>query len=283
MSNLSWRRDILPHARDIVRSYDTGVTLRQLFYRLVADGTLPNLQTKYRQLSATTAEARRAAWFPSLLDRTSDIEQWGTFAGPSDAMDYVVNSYRRDRTAGQDWSIYLGVEKAGLSAQLDHWFGNPLGLPILALGGYASQSLVDKIRRDIRSQDRPSVLIYAGDHDPTGEDIDRDLIERVGYFAKWIRVALDEGQISEYNLPFNPDGEVEAKLRRDPRGEKFIDRHGYLEQYEVDALDPDVLRTLYQTAIDGVWDDDAYDEAITQEEADRETLTALQAQIGEQP
>jgi len=47
-------------AAAIVRSYDTGVTLRQLFYRLVAAHLLPNTTTAYKGLSSQTAEARRA-------------------------------------------------------------------------------------------------------------------------------------------------------------------------------------------------------------------------------
>ena len=68
MARLDWKRDILLHAKQIVESYDTGVTLRQLFYRLVADSTLPNTQNFYRRLSKQTAEARRAGAFPELLD-----------------------------------------------------------------------------------------------------------------------------------------------------------------------------------------------------------------------
>ena len=185
----------LADAKEIVLSYDIGVTLRQLFYRLVAYAILPNLQSYYRRLSSTTAEARRTAGFPDLLDRTSRIERALSFDGSADGMDFLIrNLYRRDRTEGQQWSLYLGVEKAGLSEQLDAWFGDELGVPILALGGYASQSLVDKVRRDIDDSARPAVLIYAGDMDPTGEDIDRDFVHRVGDFDKVIRVALQEEQ-----------------------------------------------------------------------------------------
>ena len=53
--------------------------------------------------------------------------------------------YRRDRTAGQAWTVVLGVEKAGISEQLDAWFTDPLGIPHVALGGYASQTLVDEV------------------------------------------------------------------------------------------------------------------------------------------
>ena len=50
---------LLPEAARIVRSYDTPVTLRQLFYRLVARQLLPNDRNAYNSLSRVTAEARR--------------------------------------------------------------------------------------------------------------------------------------------------------------------------------------------------------------------------------
>jgi hypothetical protein len=43
-------------ARGIVNSYDTGVTLRELFYRLVAEQLLPNTAPMYRHLSNWTAK-----------------------------------------------------------------------------------------------------------------------------------------------------------------------------------------------------------------------------------
>jgi hypothetical protein len=270
---LDWQRVILPHAREIVESYDTGVTLRQLFYRLVADGTLPNTRKFYQRLSEMTAKARRAGTFPELLDRTSRIERWSSFDGPGDAMDHVMRYlYRRDRTAGQQWTVYLGVEKASLSEQLDAWFGDPLGVPILALGGYASQTLADEVRRDIARQRRPAVLIYAGDMDPTGIDVDRDFEQRVDSFDKVIRVALTAVQVAEYALPHNPDPAVEAKLERDPRAKRFQERHGSLVQYEVDALPPETLRNLYRTAVEQFWDADAHAATLAREHADLAVL-----------
>ena len=60
---------LLAHAAQIVSSYDTLVTLRQLFYRLVAAQRLPNTTNAYKSLSHHTAEARRAGTFPALMDR----------------------------------------------------------------------------------------------------------------------------------------------------------------------------------------------------------------------
>ena len=69
---ISWK-PVLERGAEIVESYDTGVTLRQLFYRLVVEQELPNLQSYYRRLSSNTAEGRRDGTFPDLLDRTSRI------------------------------------------------------------------------------------------------------------------------------------------------------------------------------------------------------------------
>ena len=41
-----------------------------------------------------------------------------------------------------------------MSAQLDDWFTDPLGIPHVALGGYASQSLADEVLEDIAAEER---------------------------------------------------------------------------------------------------------------------------------
>jgi hypothetical protein len=264
---------VVERGAEIVGSYDTGVTLRQLFYRLVAGQVLPNVRSYYKRLSNYTAAARREGTFPDLLDRTSRIERPLSFTDPDAARDRFRDLYRRDRTEGQPWTIILGVEKAGMSAQLNAWFTNPLGIPHVALGGYASQTLCDLVARHIKRRRRPAVFIYAGDHDPSGEDIDRDFVARVGVFDKMIRVALNAEQLAEYSIPKNElDPEVVVKLKDDPRAAGFEGRHGYLDQYELDALDPDVLRALYLSALDGLCDADAYDAVIEREDAERAEL-----------
>jgi hypothetical protein len=92
---------ILEHAAAIVESYETGVTLRQLFYRLVADGTLANTRAAYSQLSDQTARARRGGTFPDLLDRGRLIHHYRHWPGPDAAREWLGEVYRRDRTEGQ--------------------------------------------------------------------------------------------------------------------------------------------------------------------------------------
>jgi hypothetical protein len=184
-----------------------------------------------------------------------------------DALSWLAQSYRLDRTAGQDVSLYLAVEKAGLVIQVKSWFGD-LGIPILALSGYGSQSYVKEVRVDIPDH-RPAILIYAGDFDPSGEDIDRDFVARTGCWHKVIRVALTSAQVDHYQLP------PALGKATDSRASAFVARHGKLVQVEVDALPPETLRDLFAAAIDQFWNPAAFDAVMAREDSDREQLGGL--------
>lgn len=257
---------ILVRAAEIVRSYDTSVTLRQLYYRLVSEQLFPNVLSSYKGLSLKTAQARRDGWFPSLIDPGRDIKRYRSFSSPEEARSWLRSIYIRDRTEGQSYAIYLGVEKAGMVAQLQAWFGEELGLPILALGGYSSQSYVEQIIRDVTDDGREAVLIYAGDLDPSGEDIDRDFEARTACWGHVRRVALLPEHVEQFNLPPLPGKPT------DSRAQAFVDRHGSLFQVELDALPPEELRRLFRDELSEWWDDSAHAELMAQEDLDRAGL-----------
>jgi hypothetical protein len=105
MSRVSWVL-VLDAARGIVAGYNTAVTLRQLFYRLVSKQLIANIQSYYRRLSARTAEARDDGTFPDLADETSEIYQRYWYRSPGEALRETADNYLRDRTEGQPVSIY---------------------------------------------------------------------------------------------------------------------------------------------------------------------------------
>ena len=265
-SRLQWET-ILDRAAAIVTSYDTPVTLRQLFYRLIAAGIIPNTTSAYKTLSNRTAKARREGWFPALADNTREITRHLCFDGPDEALHWLASPsvYRRDRTEGQVHNIYIGVEKRTMLAQLDAWFGN-LGIPVVALGGYSSQTIEAELAEAIERDGRPVVLLYAGDFDPSGEDILRNLLEKVPCFDQMVHVALTPQQVDEYNLPQGPG------KRADSRAAGFVRRHGVLVQVELEALEPETVRDLYSAALDPYWDKSAFEAIIAAEEYDRRKL-----------
>jgi hypothetical protein len=235
---------VLDAARGIADEYDTEITLRQLWYRLVAAKVLPNVQSYYRRLSAMTAAARRDGTFPDLVDESRDIYGGAGDTSPAEALRSAADYYRRDRTEGQPVTLVLATEKRGLLNLLNPWFG-ALGVLRVAAGGFDSQSHIDDLVRTVERRGRPAVLLYSGDFDPSGEDIERDFIERTNCWKATRRVALTPRQVIDYELPeYTPTDEEWRKLQRDPRAKAFERRHGSLVQYEVEALTPSDFRDM---------------------------------------
>lgn len=271
---------ILPEAAAIVRGYKSGVTLRQLFYRLVAAEMLPNTQQAYSSLSSKSAEARRAGTFPALMDRGRDIDRPNLWTSAADAANWVAEMYMEDRSATQDVNIYVAVEKNALRTQLFQWFA-PLGLPIIALGGYPSQTLADEVYEDTNEGHRagkPSILIYGGDFDADGEDIERDFISRAGCFEETIRVALTPTQIEEFQLPPQPGKWTSSRAKgfAYKYEDLFLDVYGIdIVQIELDALPPEELRRIYLEEIEKHFDRDKWNEVVLHEKKEEEKVMAF--------
>jgi len=232
---------------------------------------VPNLDSRYKCLSKITAELRRQGNFPELFDGTREIHRHPFWNGPRNLLKSATSQYRRDRTEGQSVSLYLAVEKRGIAAQLDAWFGD-LGIPVLPLGGYSSESYERIIQKDAEASKRLPVVLYGGDLDASGEDILRNFTEQMmrrGLKLMVIRIALTAEQVERYQLP-----EMAGK-HTDSRAKGFRAKHGKLVQVELDALDPNILRTLYQQGIDRYWDTSAYQAVIDQERTEQEQLIKL--------
>ncbi|WP_285783105.1 hypothetical protein [Microbispora sp. NBRC 16548] len=256
---------MLDKARAVVEGYAEPVTLRQVFYRLVAASVIPNTVSSYKRLSALTAGARRAGTFPDLADHGRRIARPLSFTDVTDARAWLRQVYRRDRTAGQPAAIYLGVEKDALVAQLAAWY-DEFGLPVVALRGYGSQTIADLVRRDAQRAGRPANLLYAGDFDSSGEDIERDFVVRTGCWMHTERVALTADQIAQFDLPPQPGKAT------DSRAAAFTAAHGRLVQVEVDALAPDDLHRLFNLALARWWDRGAYEAVLESEQRDLDQL-----------
>ena len=121
---------------------------------------------------------------------------------------------------------------------------------LLANRGYSSvTAMYDAAERFSEAWDagKKPVVIYLGDHDPSGIDITRDIDDRLNLMSNGAdptveRVALDFPQIELYNLPPNP-----AKVT-DSRAKEYIARYGG-ESWELDTLEPRVIDDLVSAAI----------------------------------
>ena len=121
----------------------------------------------------------------------------------------------------------------------------------------------------VENDGRPAVLIYAGDLDPSGEDILRDLGDRCDVFTKTEHIAVRPAQVSELGLVVNPGKPTDTRARG------FVARHGELIQVEVEAIKPATLRRLYDEALGRWFDTPTYEAAVAAEAATKTRLEAV--------
>lgn len=146
--------------------------------------------------------------------------------------------------------------------------------------GYSSASAMkDAADRMIEACDvelgsgeaRGVILLYLGDHDPSGEDMVRDIGARLEEFGvenlDVQKLALTMEQVKKFKPPPNP-----AKLT-DSRAAGYIEKFG-LSSWELDALPPRELNRIIEKAILGVLDYDMMKAIMVREEEDKQRLRA---------
>jgi len=125
-------------------------------------------------------------------------------------------------------------------------------------------------------QGKDCVLIYLGDHDPSGLDMTRDIRDRLFLFGAVVdvrRIALNRDQIDLYKPPVNP-----AKIT-DTRAKEYIVKHGE-HSWELDALKPEVIDALITGAIKNNLDQKRFEQTKKRQESERQALQEAILSIG---
>lgn len=265
----------------VLRQYERmgiRLTLRQLYYQLVTKNIIRNEQREYKRLGTLLSKARLAGFvdWDIIEDRVRQAErapQWETI---QDIIDAASKQFRLPRWNDQPEYVELWCEKDALSSVLDP-VCRELHVTLMVNRGYSSSSaMYESARRILREADgRETTVIYLGDFDPSGEDMVRDVRDRLAIFqveAHVSKLALVPAQVAQYKLPPNP-----AKMS-DSRASGFVARHGN-SSYEVDALPPEVLQQLVRSAIEVRMDRAAYESVKTRESELKNQLVALGKKI----
>jgi hypothetical protein len=135
--------------------------------------------------------------------------------------------------------------------------------------GNKYKKMVDGFAKEMMKIARQAIVLYLGDHDPSGEDMVRDIRDRLKEFGvKWLKVeklGLTMEQIRKFNPPPNP-----AKLT-DSRSKGYIEKYGN-ESWELDALPPDELLRIIRRALNGIVDKAKMAAIKAREEQDKKLL-----------
>lgn len=295
-------RKIVDEADAIIERYialNQRMTLRQIYYVFIGEDLLPsswidevynkkhglapdtkNTIKNYKRLGGLISDGRLAGildW-DAIEDRGRRPDSPSEWNDVGDLLETAFRSYRLPRWKGQTCYAELWVEKDALAGVLAP-LAREAHVTLMVNKGYSSQSAMYASAQRFCEHECDKHLFYLGDFDPSGEDMVRDIEDRLKTFGveglSVTKVALTMPQIRRHRLPPNPTkvSDGRAGVRKDgsivPGG--YVDVHGW-ESWEVDALRPDVLSRLIREAFDTVINRDAMDAVIAQEDADKKEL-----------
>lgn len=272
------------HILDQYAAKGYAMTLRQLYYQMVARGLTEGINTKamYERIGNALNEGRMqglVSW-TALEDRGRNLQGVATYTSPAQLLRNAKASYATDLWADQPWRPEVWVEKEALIGVIGS-ICQKLRVDFFATKGYNSQSeqwrAGQRFAGYVQKGQRP-IVFHLGDHDPSGIDMTRDNQKRLSLFAGTPiivqRLALNMPQIEEFNPPPNYAKET------DSRHSAYVEKYGDLS-WELDALDPEYIEKLIRDAVLRVRNEELFDAALAQENADIAELNLVIEQMGD--
>lgn len=271
-------RQIIANANQIIDEYQAQgytLTLRQLYYQFVARDLIANTVQNYKKLGYVINDARMAGLvdWSAIEDRTRSLRGNGHFDSPADVIRAAKYSYKIDMWQNQPYRVEVWVEKDALLNAVER-VARRLDVNYFACRGYTSaseeHSAALRFRRYIENGQQP-VVLYLGDHDPSGIDMTRDHRDRLALFGVDVevdRLALNYDQIQKYSPPPNP-----TKLT-DSRATGYISQFG-MTCWELDALSPTQIGEVIERAVIGRRNEARWAEMEAKLRADQRKLDQL--------
>ena len=294
-STNGWRRDTWAFFEQVRAVIDNlrnywPLTLRQIYYQLVAAEVIENTIGAYRKVSGLLVAARLDDMVPwdAMEDRSRSMlisAGWSDQAAfVADEREKFLDGYRRDLLQSQDKALELWVEKDALS-RVCHDVALPYCVPVIVARGFSSVSYVNDCKQRIEANTadgKATVILYFGDMDPSGwsmlDSMMVTLQDDMGLGDQVVprRCALTPEIIDLHNLPHDPT----ALKANDPRAEKYVAQFGELA-VELDALPPATLQAIIRRSIEAELNMFIFEVEQAVEAEEREALADLRLVVGD--
>lgn len=247
------------------------MTVRQVYYQLVARQLIPNNRSQYQAVSTLLVDARKNGdvpweWVEDRNRRPRTVNMW---ANLDDFILTVRSAYRRDVWQDQSHQVEAWLEKDALSGIFEDAL-RPYGVTLNVGRGYDGWDSIHNAAERIGDGDDTTIL-YFGDFDPSGEDMFRSLVERLAFLEcepTIIKCALTLEDIRRYSLP------ADLAKTTDSRHAAHVAKWGDVS-VELDALPPAVLRQRLIDEVVSRLDMPALEATRQQQADDRARLSAL--------
>jgi hypothetical protein len=253
------------------------MTVRQVFYQATVRGIIEKTEAGYTKVQTDLALMRRAGDLPYewLADNTRWQRKPNTFNSVEQALKQTAQFYRKALWADADAYVEIWLEKDALAGVVFPVTA-AYDVPLMVARGYASLSFLHTAAEYINGLTVPSYIYHLGDYDPSGvnagEKIEETLCEMAPdaeiYFE---RIAVTPEQIEAWNLPTRPTRASDTRAKN--FGEISV---------ELDAIEPETLRTIVQDAIEMHLPSEQFEVLKAAEESERELITSLVERIATQ-
>lgn len=252
------------------------LTVRQIYYQLVAKNVIENSVKSYDNIQSMLNKARLCGLldWDAIEDRTREIMERASWSSGGQILGIVAKQYHEDIWDNQPNRVFAVVEKEALAGVLDRvckmW-----SVPLLPARGYPSATTLRELAKErILGSEQNIIVLHLGDHDPSGIDMSRDLQDRLELFSRgqpieFRRIALNMDQVLEQNPPPNP-----AKPS-DARYQKYVEEFGVDESWELDALTPKFITDLVDDEVQSFIDADLWSERSERIEEVRTRLQVM--------
>ena len=252
------------------------LSLRQLYYQLVARDYIPNTQRSYKNIGTLVSNARQAGLvdWGMIEDRNRETVIPAHWDSPASIVEAAAREFKIDKWENQPCHIEVMVEKDALSGVLGP-VCYQLDIGITANKGYSSSSTMYEIGKRLseKAEDGKDItILYLGDHDPSGIDMTRDVKERLELYSglcggdlEVVRLALNWEQVELWQPPENPAKETDARYSA------YVREFGE-SSWELDAVEPGQLAELVRSYVGKLRDDDAWEASINEERGMRSEL-----------
>jgi hypothetical protein len=231
-------------------------SVRAVCYQLFVRELLESMaKTCTNHISRHLVYAREEGIIPWqwIGDETREAEVVNAWENPHAFVRTVRRAYRRDHWAYQPVRVQVVSEKSTVKGTLATVLED-LGIDFQPMHGYSSATKPHELALEAQTRRQPLVKLYLGDWDPSGlhmsqVDAPRRLEKYGGGAIEWRRIALTPELIREHNLP---GFDVDTK-EKDSRYHWYKTSQG-ARAWELDALNPNVLRAVVEDAIRGYSD-----------------------------
>lgn len=293
--------ELVDAASRILEASRWPMTLRQLYYQVVSAADrgelgFPKTEQSYKRLARTMRDAREDGTVPWhwIVDNVRTVFKPRTFDGVEGLLESSSRFYRADLMRSQPVAIQVWAESDSIAAVIKH-ATDPYCVPVFPAHGYSGRRFLWDAANDAVDAyfaGKEVHILHVGDHDPSGDDIFRDVVETIRLYAyalanemsakaakqlppflveewaDWLKVkrlALTPEQVQAWDLPHRP---IKAK---DARAAGFAG----VGAVEVEALPADQLLGIVENAVLSRIDERALEAAELAERSEREVMRRI--------